>query len=107
MKLKSILINTLGIILACFAFACGEEYSSSQNNDSAQKSEEADAQAEDITMNEKKSVMKKEDIVSTAADFVRVYKDVKLFSQNYPKNIIKFDIISYYFNNHFTSTYRA
>ena len=34
-------------------------------------------------MNEKKSVMKKEDIVSTAADFVRVYKDVKLFSQNY------------------------
>ena len=56
MKPKSILINTLGIILVCFAFACGGEYSSSQNNDSAQKSEEADAQAEDITMNEKKSV---------------------------------------------------
>lgn len=54
MKPKSILINTLGIILVCFAFACGSDRSSSENNaDKESKSEESAAVDEDVSMNKK------------------------------------------------------
>jgi lipopolysaccharide export LptBFGC system permease protein LptF len=54
MKPKSILINTLGIILVCFAFACGGERSS-QGNETENKSEEAaSVESDEVTLNDKK-----------------------------------------------------
>ncbi len=55
MKPKSILINTLGIILVCFAFACGEGRSSDET-ETENKSEEAPtADYDDASANKKEA----------------------------------------------------
>lgn len=51
MKPKSILMNTLGIVLICFAFACGSEYKT--ENSDAEKKEESSAASEDASVNTK------------------------------------------------------
>ena len=56
MKPKFNLINTLGLILVCFAFACGEQLSSGRKNANDEKSEEVvSAEATQDKVNEKKN----------------------------------------------------